>query len=149
MKLPSNVVDLLRSVFARYVRFGLVGVSGIVVDMGFLFLLADHRMLALNLSLSKAISAEIAIINNFVWNEMWTFGDISAVQNHWVSRLSRFAKFNLICLAGIGLSILLLNLQVRFVSLNVYLANLIAIVIVSFWNFGLNLKFGWRKSAVG
>jgi dolichol-phosphate mannosyltransferase len=149
MKLPSNVVDLLRSVFARYVRFGLVGVSGIVVDMGFLFLLADHRMLALNLSLSKAISAEIAIINNFVWNEMWTFGDISAVQNHWGSRLSRFAKFNLICLAGIGLSILLLNLQVRFVSLNVYLANLIAIVIVSFWNFGLNLKFGWRKSAVG
>jgi dolichol-phosphate mannosyltransferase len=148
MKLPT--FDLcLRLMIVRYIRFGLVGVSGIVVDMGILFLLADPKMLELNLSLSKALAAEVAIVNNFIWNEVWTFGDISADQSHWRARLSRFAKFNLICLAGIGLSILLLNLQVRLVAVNVYIANLIAIVIVSFWNFGLNLKFGWKKAAVG
>jgi dolichol-phosphate mannosyltransferase len=129
----------------RYIRFGVVGVSGIVVDMAFLFLFSDPKMLGLNLSLGKALAAEIAIVNNFIWNEFWTFADLSAAQNHWRARLQRFAKFNLICLVGIGLSVLLLNLQVRFMAMNVYLANLIAIVIVSFWNFGMNLKFGWNK----
>ncbi|HAO78969.1 MAG TPA: hypothetical protein DCQ92_08350 [Verrucomicrobia subdivision 3 bacterium] len=142
---PAN--SALVQTLKRYIRFGIVGASGVVVDMGILFLLADPKILGLNLSLSKALAAEVAIVNNFAWNELWTFGDISATQSHWHARLGRFAKFNLICLAGIGLSILLLNAQVRLVAMNVYLANLIAIVIVSFWNFGLNLKFGWNKPA--
>jgi dolichol-phosphate mannosyltransferase len=140
----SNLVQTLK----RYIRFGIVGASGVVVDMVILFLLADPKMLGMNLSLSKALAAEIAIVNNFIWNEFWTFGDISATQSHLRSRLGRFAKFNLICLAGIGFSILLLNVQVQLVAMNVYLSNLIAIIIVSFWNFGLNLKFGWNKPAV-
>lgn len=135
-------------ILKRYLRFGVVGVSGIVVDMAVLFLLADPKMLAWNLSLSKALAAEVAIVNNFIWNEGWTFGDISAAQSHWRARRTRFIKFNLICLVGIGLSVLLLNLQVRWLALNIYLANLIAIVLVSFWNFGMNLKFGWNKPAL-
>lgn len=144
--LPANSTVL--KTLKRYIRFGIVGASGVVVDMGILFLLADPKMLAWNLSLSKALAAEVAIGNNFIWNEFWTFGDISATQSHWHARLGRFAKFNLICLAGIGLSILLLNAQVHWMAMNVYLANLIAIVLVSFWNFGLTLKFGWKKPAV-
>lgn len=134
--------------FKRYLRFGIVGVSGLVVDMTVLFLLADPKMLGLNLSLSKTLAAEVAMVNNFIWNEGWTFGDLSAAQSHWRARLARFGKFNLICLVGIGLSVWLLNLQVRWLALNVYLANLVAIVIVSFWNFGMNLKFGWNKPAL-
>jgi dolichol-phosphate mannosyltransferase len=133
-------------VIKRYFRFGIVGASGVVVDMAVLFLLADPKMLGVDLSLSKAFAAQVAIVNNFIWNELWTFGDISASQTHWRTRLGRFAKFNLICLAGICLSVLLLNLQVRLIAMNVYLSNLIAIVIVSFWNFGMNLKFGWNKT---
>lgn len=132
----------------RYIRFGIVGASGVVVDMGILYLLADPKMLGLNLSFSKAVAAGVAIVNNFIWNEFWTFGDISAAQSHWRARQGRFAKFNLICLAGIGLSIVLLNLQVRLLGMNIYLANLVAIVLVSFWNFGLTVKFGWKKAAV-
>jgi putative flippase GtrA len=130
-------------ILKRYVRFGIVGASGIVVDMAVLFILSDPKMLALNLSLGKALAAEVAVINNFIWNETWTFGDVS-VSKKFGARLKRLVKFNLICLAGIGLSILLLNLQVRFLVMNVYLANLIAIVIASVWNFGMNLKFGWN-----
>lgn len=129
----------------RYLRFGLVGATGIVVDMGVLFVLSDPRILGLNLSLSKVLAAEIALISNFIWNELWTFGDISAEQGGWDARLRRLVKFNLICAAGIFLSILLLNIQVRLVAMNVYISNLIAILIVSVWNFGLNLKFGWNK----
>lgn len=139
-------MKIMQESLKRYARFGLVGVTGICVDMLVLFILCDPKMLGLNLSFSKAVAAEIALLNNFFWNELWTFRDISAIQNSWRSRFFRLVKFNLICLAGIGISILLLNLQVRLISMNVYISNFIAVFIVSFWNFGMNVKFGWNKS---
>ena len=114
-----------------------------VMDMGIIWLLASPSMLGWNLSLSKVIAAEVAIINNFVWNDVWTFCGLAAGANAWLERVVRFAKFNLICVAGIGLSVLLLNLQVYWLGINLYLANFIAIVSVSVWNFFMNLRFGW------
>jgi dolichol-phosphate mannosyltransferase len=127
----------------RFIQFGLVGGTGVLVDMTVLFLLADPRTLGWNLSLSKAIAAEIAIFNNFIWNDLWTFRDLSADQAGWRSRSNRFGRFNLICLAGIALNIIILNIEVHSLHMNVYLANLAAIFLVSLWNFGMNLKFGW------
>lgn len=113
--------------------------------MAALFVLADPRMLHLNISLGKTLAGEIAIISNFVGNELWTFRDLAWADLTWSGRATRLGKFNLICLAGIGLSVLLLNIQTRFFQMNMYLGNLIAIVIVSLWNFGMNHKFGWNK----
>jgi dolichol-phosphate mannosyltransferase len=143
--MKANCAIQIWPTLKRYICFGLVGATGIIVDMGVLFALSDPRMLGLNLSLSKVLAAEVALISNFIWNELWTFGDISAEQSGWDARLGRLVKFHLICAAGIGLSILLLNFQVRLLAMNVYLSNLIAILIVSVWNFGLNLKFGWNR----
>jgi len=50
--------------------------------------------------------------------------------NAWLERLTRFGKFNLICVAGISLSVLLLNVQVYWLHINVYLENFFAIVLV-------------------
>ena len=129
----------------RYITFGIVGASGIGVDMAALFVLAAPCMLHLNLSLAKALAAEIAIGSNFIGNELWTFRDRAAADLSWRGRESRFGKFNMICLAGIGISVLLLNLQTRFFDVNMYVGNLIAIVVVSLWNFGMNQRFGWKK----
>jgi dolichol-phosphate mannosyltransferase len=49
--------------------------------------------------------------------------------------------------AIIGWSVVLLNVQVYGLGVNVYLANLIAIVLVSEWNFYLNLRFAWKRAA--
>ncbi|MFM7790024.1 MAG: GtrA family protein, partial [Microcystis panniformis] len=83
---------------ARFLRFSLVGLSGVFVDMSILYLLADPSTLAWDETRSKIIAAEVAIINNFLWNDRWTFGDLSTGQNRWQQRLKRFLKFNLICL---------------------------------------------------
>lgn len=131
----------------RYFMFGIVGASGIVVDMTALFVLSDPRMLHLDLSLGKALAAEIAIITNFVLNDFWTFRDRAIADPGWRGRLGRLGRFNLICLAGVALSVFLLNIQVRLFGANIYFGNLIAIVIVSFWNFAMNQKFGWRKTS--
>jgi dolichol-phosphate mannosyltransferase len=130
----------------RFVRFGLVGASGVVVDMGMLFLLSDPTMLAWGLTRSKLIASELAIVNNFIWNDAWTFRDVSSHQRGFRQRLRRFGKFQLICLAGVVLNAVLLNLQFNILGMNRYLANAIAIVIVTGWNFWLNLKLSWRAA---
>jgi len=127
----------------RFVQFCLVGASGTLVDMLFLFLLADARTLAWNISLAKVCAAETALVSNFVWNNLWTFGDRHEAEENKRTVLRRFLTFNAICGIGIGLSVLLLNLLYRVAGLNLYLSNLIAIGIVTVWNFGMNARFNW------
>jgi len=134
---------------ARFIRFGVVGFSGVFVDMGFLFLLSDPSMLAWGLTRSKAIAAELAIINNFLWNDAWTFRDKAGTQRRFSQKLHRLMKFNVICGIGLVLNVVLLNVMFNFLHLNRYLANAIAIVIVTFWNFWLNMKLNWRVAEAG
>ena len=128
----------------RFMQFGLVGLSGVFVDMAIFYLLHDPKALGWALTRSKVIAAEIAIVNNFLWNDRWTFGDISSQQSGWQTRIKRFIKFNLVCLVGLGLNVLILNILVNYFGVNAYIANLMAIAIVTIWNFWINLKLSWR-----
>ncbi|MBW4695903.1 MAG: glycosyltransferase [Lyngbya sp. HA4199-MV5] len=130
----------------RFLRFGFVGLSGLVVDMGLLYLL--HGILGFGLTRSAIVAAELAIINNFVWNDRWTFGDLAQQQQKRHQVIKRFAKFNLICLMGLILKILILNLLFNGLHLNAYLANFLAIAAVTLWNFWINLKLSWRVTQV-
>jgi dolichol-phosphate mannosyltransferase len=132
----------------RFIRFGLVGMTGVVVDMTILYLLSDPTTLGLPLTLSKLIAGEIAIGNNFLWNDAWTFADVSMAQKEWYRRLKRFLKFNAICLVGLGFNVLILNLVVNFIVPDRYIANLLAILVTTFWNFWFNLKLSWRVTQV-
>jgi dolichol-phosphate mannosyltransferase len=133
---------------SRFARFAMVGASGVVVDMGLLALLSDPSMLGWGLTRSKLIAAEMAIINNFIWNDLWTFRDLSRGQSGFGQRLRRFGKFQIICFAGLVLNTMLLNLQFNLLGMNRYLANAIAIAAVTGWNFWLNLKLSWRVTEV-
>ena len=132
----------------RFLRFGLVGLSGVFVDMTLLYLLSDPSTLALPLTRSKILAGEIAIINNFLWNDAWTFADVSTEQHEWRQRMKRFLKFNIICLAGLVLNVVVLNIVFNFVIQNRYIANLIAIAVATVWNFWVNLKLSWRVTQV-
>lgn len=142
---------LLRLRFARwpmgkFLRFGVVGFSGVFVNMGVLYLL--RNILDLELTRSLIVSAEMAIISNFLWNDLWTFGDISKRQPGNRQRLKRLLKFNTICLMGLILNVLLVNLMFNVFGMNEYLANLIAIAAVTLWNFWINMKLSWRVTDV-
>ncbi len=136
------------SPFNRFARFAAVGLSGVIVDMGVLFLLSDPATLGWGLTRSKLIASELAIVNNFLWNDMWTFRDLTANQHSVRQRLRRFGKFQLICLAGAVLNTILLNLQFNLLHMNRYVANAIAILLVTGWNFWLNLKLSWRGEPI-
>jgi dolichol-phosphate mannosyltransferase len=132
----------------RFIRFGLVGLSGVFVDMALLYLLSDPTTLGWPLTRSKIIAAEFAIMNNFLWNDSWTFADVASEQQGWRQRCKRFLKFNIVCLAGVVLNVLVLNLVFNFLIPNRYVANLIAIAVATIWNFWANLKLSWRVTQV-
>jgi dolichol-phosphate mannosyltransferase len=132
----------------KFIRFGIVGFSGVFVDMAVLYLLSDASTLGWNLTRSKIIAGEVAIFNNFLWNDAWTFADVSMQQKGWKQRIKRFFKFNVVCLAGLVINVLVLNIVYNFLIPNQYIANLIAIAVATIWNFWVNLKLSWRVTDV-
>lgn len=144
LRLSQGRIGRLRQRFpiSRFIRFGVVGGSGVIVDLAVFHLL--RRLVGLGLTRSTIISAEVAIINNFLWNDAWTFSDMSSQQKGWRKRIKRFLKFNLICLAGVILQTLIVNFLFNVLGINEYLAKVIAIALVTFWNFWINLKLSWR-----
>ena len=162
MKNQSSLAGKLKQLpIGRFLQFGAVGFSGLFVDIAVLFLLQERAGLPLYLSNNLAIEA--AIINNFLWNDAWTFADVAQAQKGWHARLQRFAKFNVVCLVGALLQNLILTLVLfipavgqlpslvgSFVTAewtenaNKYFAKIVAIALVTFWNFWINLKVSWR-----
>jgi dolichol-phosphate mannosyltransferase len=137
----TKLREKIRVPLKRFISYGLVGFSGVFVDMSIFYLLGT---LGWGLTSSKIVSSEVAVLNNFLWNDLWTFRDISSLQTGWAKLIKRFLKFNLICLIGIGLNLIILNLLYNYFGINKNLANLIAIAIVTVWNFWFNLKLSWR-----
>ncbi|MBD1860270.1 MULTISPECIES: glycosyltransferase [Trichocoleus] len=137
---------LALSPFGRFIRFGFVGLTGLFVDMSVFYLLREG--LQLGLTRSNIISVELAILNNFLWNDAWTFSDISSRQQGWRQRAKRLLKFNVICLMGLILNTLIVNFLFNALGMNQYVAKLIAIAVVLFWNFWINLKLSWRVTEV-
>jgi dolichol-phosphate mannosyltransferase len=131
---------------SRFVRFCVVGLSGVAIDMGLLWLLSDPGMLGWGLTRSKLIAAESAIVNNFVWNDLWTFRDLVPEQRTLRAALTRLLKWNAICLAGLVLNVVLLNVQFNLLGMNRYLANAVAILVVTAWNFLVSRALAWRSA---
>ena len=151
----QHLLRLRLSRSASFIRFCLVGLTGVVVDLGVFYVLRDS--LGLGLTRSGIISAEVAIFNNFLWNDLWTFSDISRRQPGTKQRIKRFFKFNLVCLSGVILQLLIINIIYNFFKLNDelkdfvridILAKIIAIILVTLWNFWLNSKLSWRVTEV-
>ena len=130
---------------ARFFRFGLVGFSGVFVDLGIFYVLRSQDV---GLTSSAAISGELAIINNFLWNDFWTFSDISSHQPGKRQRLKRLMKFNIVCLLGLVLNVSIVNFFFNILGINEYIAKLLAIAAVTVWNFWLNLKLSWRVTDI-
>ncbi len=53
----------------RFLRFGVVGGSGVLVNQGLLMFL--HGFLGWPLLLSSIVAVETAILNNFFWSSVW------------------------------------------------------------------------------
>ena len=129
--------------FGRFLRFCLIGGSGVVVNMGILWWLKSHHILGT--LRGGAVAIECAIVNNFLWNEVWTFRDRSRLSPRLRDRLRRLAHFNVICGVGAAMNLAMLwGLSIKL-GWHYLLANLLAIVLVTCWNYGLNTSWTWTQ----
>ena len=135
-----SIASLLRRILAwRFLKFGTVGASGTVINLGILYFAQEHLFssiqqpeMRLNLSLVLAIS--FATINNFFWNRLWTWADRK--QHYDRPILTQFGQYALAC----WLSILLQAVFTNVFAPHFYylIANLIAIALTSILNFVVN-----------
>jgi dolichol-phosphate mannosyltransferase len=55
---------------------------------------------------------------------------------------------NAVCGLGLILNVVVLNVLFDQSGINRYAANLVAVLIVSIWNYTLNVRLGWRTAIV-
>ena len=130
----------------RFVKFGIVGGSGVVVNLGVLYLCQEFLFIAVQpsgtrLNMSLAVAIFCATINNFFWNRNWTWLDRK--HHHDKHLLFHFGQYALACWVGILLQVLLTKLFVLF--LHYLIANAAAIVLASVFNFLVNNFWTFRS----
>lgn len=125
----------------EYLQFVLVGVSGIFINQLFFYL--ARRFFALPDERALLVGIEAAIISNFFMNNFFTFRD-QMLQG--IVKITRgFTYFQAICLVGAYINYAVALHLSHFLSVNIYLANTIGIIIASFWNYFLNAYVIWRR----
>ncbi|MBN2186892.1 MAG: glycosyltransferase family 2 protein [Dehalococcoidia bacterium] len=128
----------------RFIKFCLVGSSGVLVNMGLLWLLTEVAGLFYLASAAIAIGA--SIINNFVLNDSWTFRDRRTPGM--AARLMRFLKFNLVSAVGIGINMGILWSCTELLGVYYLLSNLFGIGAAMLWNFTANASWTWKPGSV-
>ena len=124
------------TILLRFIRFGIVGFSGMIVDFGVTWLCKEK--LRWNKYLSNSLGFILAATNNYIWNRLWTFqSESQAVAREYLS-------FVVIAVIGLGLNNLIIYLLHERLHLNFYLSKLIAIGCVTLWNFSMNYVFTFR-----
>jgi len=114
----------------KFIKFGVVGFSGLFIDFGFTYLCKE--VLKIQKYVANAIGFTIAASSNYFLNRIWTFRSINpeiAVE---------YTEFLLISLLGLALNTLILNFIINKFKLNFYVAKIIAIGVVTAWNFFAN-----------
>jgi dolichol-phosphate mannosyltransferase len=125
--------------YLTFIRFCLVGLSGVIVNEAIFWALATH--LGVYYVLAGALSAEAAIVNNFVWNDSWTFKGKARGGSR--RRLVRFVVFNVNMAGGVLISLVVLYLLGTVLGINLLVSNLGAIVVSMLWNYAASTKFVW------
>lgn len=128
------MLDLItRDLIFKFIKFGVVGGSGVFVDFGTTFLCKEK--IKIPKYISNAIGFIIAATTNYFLNRIWTF------QSHDPQIGLEYTKFFIVSLIGLGINTLILWILVSKFNKRFYSSKLVAIGIVTFWNFFANLLF--------
>ncbi len=121
----------------RFIKFNLVGLSGVFVNEGLLVLIATAGLYYIYAS---AAAIEISIVSNFVLNEFWTFRD----RRH--GRIvARALKFNGLMVVGGIVNLAILYGGTAYLGVNYTLSNLVGIGAAFLLRYWLSIRYVWMK----
>ena len=139
----------------RYLKFGIVGASGTVVNLTILYLGHEYLFAAIEASYKKpyfslALAITLATVNNFTWNRLWTWSDrvrtLEAQEAQPVSlRLLGMEFGQYVTASAFGSALQYLLTLLLSGSMDYRIANVIAILAASVSNFLANDRWTFRR----
>ena len=119
--------------FIKFIKFCFVGFSGMMVDFGVTSLLKEK--IKVNKYVANSCGFVTAASSNYLLNRIWTF---ESANRHIATE---YLSFFVIALVGLGINNLIIWLLTDMIKINFYLSKIIATVLVTIWNFGMNYAF--------
>jgi dolichol-phosphate mannosyltransferase len=129
------------------VKFAIVGASGTLINEALLYFL---RSIAGSI-LAQAIGVEVSIINNFIWNDSFTFKRIrndalDRKDHHLDRKLYRLLKYNLLSVGTFALNLTTYTLVLTLLGTKWYiLASLVAILVAFVFNYFGSSRWAWKE----
>ncbi|OGS42317.1 MAG: hypothetical protein A3K67_06605 [Euryarchaeota archaeon RBG_16_62_10] len=131
----------------KYLKFAFIGGIGALINLAVLWL--AHEVFFVYYLWAATIAFVVADTNNYIWNRLWTFKSKAKIQ-------FQYFQFLVVSVAGLLLNLLLLwllvdnalpalDVEMDKASLLLLGSQVVAIFIVSLFNFGANSLWTFRK----
>lgn len=135
---------------ARYLKFALIGGVGAVINLAILWTAVE--VFAVYYMVAAVLAFVVADTNNFIWNRWWTFRSKGKIH-------FQYPQFLLVSVDGLMLNLILLRLLIEDLfpslglsglgsSMDVVLAQVVAIFLVSVFNFFANALWTFHGDIV-
>ena len=142
-RLPPRLQPLARW---RFIKFGLVGASGTVINVAVLYAAQEFVLTSISdfhsrLNYSIALAITCATVSNFYWNRRLTWRDRKAAVEH--SGMFLFFKYVMAATLAIAVQSLLtkwLALHLHYIA-----ANLVGIAVASICSYVANDRMTFRR----
>lgn len=141
----SDILEFVKNVWwlrlqssKTFIKFAIVGASGVVVNLGFFTMFLAMGM---NKYIASPIAIELSIVSNFLWNNYWTFRWRKTADRTRIRGL----KFNLVSIVALGVSYgTFVGLSFAFPTAPPQLHQLIGILPATLINYFLNSYWTFR-----
>ena len=121
------------SFLLKFIKFGIVGFSGVIVDFSITFVCKEY--LKIQKYVANGIGFTIAATTNYFLNRIWTFESTNP------NVLMEFTRFFVIALIGLGINSAIVWAMSGRLKVNFYVSKLVATVVVTAWNFLINAYY--------
>jgi len=112
---------------SSFVRYVTVGGTGFIIDFSVLYFL--HSVVGWHVGVSQAVSAEMAIVSNFLGNNFWSFSHKKAHGNR--ALLRGFVKFNTVALGSLILQVTAISIYEHLFGTDyIYVFKMLFILVV-------------------
>jgi putative flippase GtrA len=122
-----------QDVLIKFMKFGAVGATGVVIDFGFTWISKEE--IKIQKYIANSIGFAFGATSNYFLNRWWTFHSNNP------ELAMEYTRFILVSLVGLGLNTMIIWYLVSKRTRNFYTSKLFAMGLVTFWNFFVNLMF--------
>ncbi len=112
----------------KFLKYGIVGFSGMVIDFSITFLLKEK--LKIHRYIASSAGFSLAATSNWIINRLWTFESSNP------RIIAEYSTFIMISVTGLGVNNFFLWLFEK--RMKFYAAKLCAIAVTTIWNFVAN-----------